>query len=133
MDSRWTGGEMKTARSSNTARYRAPSATNGSFRHSERFSVRPHRCESEEPISSLNAGASWPPSVASVRRYRRPVPLTFRLGGGTAIAGASHEQRQRFFDQFGERAEELCASRAVERSVVAGQRQHHGRLDGGLA
>src|SRR5262245_15100049 len=48
-------------------------------------------------------------------------------------APPSDQEREWLLDQVGDRAEELGAPRAVERAVVAGERQYHRRLDGGLA
>src|SRR5262249_51811803 len=45
----------------------------------------------------------------------------------------SDEKRQRLLDEVGERSEELGAARSVERTMVAGQREHHRGLDDRLA
>src|SRR5262245_22907029 len=44
----------------------------------------------------------------------------------------SRQQRQGLLDQIGERADELSAPRTVQRPVIAGEREHHRRLDGRL-
>src|SRR5262245_56403789 len=44
----------------------------------------------------------------------------------------SHQQGQGLLDQIGQCADELSTPRAVQRAVIAGEREHHRGLDGRL-
>src|SRR5439155_105356 len=84
---------------------------------------------------TITAGNASP--NASLRRVLAPTCTVIRAPTRNATASesevvmeppeTSHEQRQRLLHQLGERAQELRSSGAVERAVVAGQREDHRR------
>ena len=69
---------------------------------------------------ALIAGHPYSAPYEDVKLSRRPEPLTTAAG-------------ERLLHDVGEGAQELGGARAVQRAVVARQRQHHGRLHGRLA
>src|SRR5262245_2664942 len=80
--------------------------------------------------SRAKCGAMGPwPQVSNDLRQRLMCVREAREDSGAPVLD---EQRQRLLDQVGERAEELGSPRAVECPVVAGERQHHRRLDSRL-